>query len=73
GSEILLYLVANKVIIDEAEKKKKNIVIDRSGEFNLVARVSPRSTARGGDVITVAIDTERVHLFDKDTEKCICH
>ena len=73
GSEILLYLVANKVIIDEAEKKKKNIVIDRSGEVNLVARVSPRSTARGGDVITVAIDTERVHIFDKDTEKCICH
>ena len=73
GSEILLYLVANKVIIDEAEKKKKNIVIDRSGEVNLVARVSPRSTARGGDVITVAIDTERVHIFDKDTEQCICH
>ena len=73
GSEILLYLVANKVIIDEAEKKKKNIVIDRSGEVNLVARVSPRSTARGGDVITVAMDTERIHIFDKDTEKCICH
>ena len=64
---------AIEVIIDEAEKKKKNIVIDRSGEVNLVARVSPRSTARGGDVITVAIDTERVDIFDKDTEKCICH
>ena len=22
---------------------------------------------------TVAIDTARVHIFDKDTEKCICH
>ena len=51
----------------------KNIVIDKSGEVKLTARVSPRSTARGGDTIKVAIDTSRVHIFDKDTEKCICH
>ena len=73
GAEIYLYLVANKVVIDEAQMKKKNVVIDRSGEVKLTARVSPRSQARGGDTITIAIDTERVHLFDKDTEKCICH
>ena len=46
---------------------------DKSGEQKLVARVSPRSEARNGDPITVAIDTERMHIFDKDTEKCICH
>ncbi len=73
GAEIYLYLVANKVVVDEALMKKKNVVIDRSGEVKLTARVSPRSTARGGDTITIAIDTERVHIFDKDTEKCICH
>ncbi len=73
GAEIYLYLVANKVVVDEAVMKKKNVVIDRSGEVKLTARVSPRSTARGGDTITIAIDTERVHIFDKDTEKCICH
>lgn len=73
GAEIYLYLVANKVVIDEAQMKKKNVVIDRSGEVKLTARVSPRSTARGGDTIQIAIDTERVHIFDKDTEKCICH
>ena len=44
-----------------------------AGEQNLVARVSPRSTARSGDTIQVAFDMSRMHLFDKDTEKCIIH
>ena len=42
-------------------------------ETNLTARVSARSTARSGDIINVAIDMERVHIFDKDTERCIVH
>ena len=43
------------------------------GETNLIARVSARSTSRAGDSIKVAFDTSRVHLFDKDTERCIVH
>ena len=73
GSEILLYLIANRVVVDEELAARKNIVIDKSGEQKLTARVSPRSLARNGDTITVAIDTERMHIFDKETEKCICH
>ena len=73
GSEIFLYLIANRVVVDEALMAKKNIVIDKSGEVKLTARVSPRSTSKGGDTIRVAIDTSRIHIFDKDTEKCICH
>ncbi|MBQ7010231.1 MAG: sn-glycerol-3-phosphate ABC transporter ATP-binding protein UgpC [Clostridia bacterium] len=42
-------------------------------EQNLVARVSPRSQARAGDSIKVALEVSRMHFFDKDTEKCICH
>ena len=38
---------------------------------SLTARVSPRSTARPGDDIKVAIDPNRIHLFDKETEKAI--
>jgi multiple sugar transport system ATP-binding protein len=37
----------------------------------LVARVNPRSTAKSGDVITMALDTNRIHVFDKDTEQVI--
>ncbi|MBE6637285.1 MAG: sn-glycerol-3-phosphate ABC transporter ATP-binding protein UgpC [Ruminococcaceae bacterium] len=40
---------------------------------NLIARVSPRSTARTGDDIKLALDVTRLHLFDKDTEKCFLH
>ena len=42
-------------------------------ENSLTARVSPRSTARAGDTIKIALDTSRVHIFDKDTEKAILH
>ena len=44
-----------------------------TGDTNLVARVSPRSTARSGDKIKVALDVSRMHVFDKETEKCIVH
>ncbi len=43
------------------------------GETNLIARVSARSTSRGGDKIKVAFDMSRVHIFDKDTERCVMH
>ena len=46
------------------------IVVD---EQNLIARVSPRSTARAGDTVKVAVDISRAHIFDKNTERCICH
>ena len=42
-------------------------------ETSLTARVSARSTARAGDIINVALDMSRVHLFDKDTERYIVH
>lgn len=37
----------------------------------LTARVSPRSTARPQDIIKVAIDPNKIHVFDKETEKTI--
>ena len=43
------------------------------GETNLIARVSSRSQSRAGDTIKVAFDTSRLHIFDKDTERCIIH
>ena len=46
---------------------------DATNNKNVIARVSSRSTAKPGDKITVAIDASRIHIFDKDTEKCICH
>jgi len=42
-------------------------------EQALIARVSPRSTAQTDETIKIALDISRMHIFDKDTEKCIVH
>ena len=42
-------------------------------ETNMIARVSPRSQSRAGQKIKVAFDMSRLHIFDKDTERCIIH
>ena len=37
------------------------------------ARVAPTNTARPGDKIKIALETSKIHLFDKDTEITICN
>ena len=37
----------------------------------VTARVNPRSTAKTGDKIKMAFDLNKIHVFDKDTEKAI--
>jgi multiple sugar transport system ATP-binding protein len=41
------------------------------GEVDFTARVNPRTKARSGDVIKLALDTNKIHIFDKETEKAI--
>ena len=38
---------------------------------NMTARVDPRTAAKAGDVVKFALDVERLHIFDKETEKVI--
>ncbi len=38
---------------------------------SMTARVNPRTTARPGDEIEVVLDANKIHLFDKETEKTI--
>jgi len=40
-------------------------------EENVIARVDPRTATRAGDKVKVALDTARLHFFDKDTEETI--
>ena len=44
-----------------------------SGPSKLIARVPPRSTAKDGDVIRLAVDCTKLHLFDKETQLAICN
>ena len=39
--------------------------------MNLIARVKPDSKSQRNQTIKLAIDPEKIHLFDKDTEKTI--
>lgn len=38
-----------------------------------VARVSAHSPIRAGDQVKIGVDVGRMHIFDKDTERCIIH
>lgn len=40
-------------------------------DTNCTARVKPNTTARPGDVIKLALDLEKIHVFDKETEQVI--
>ena len=38
---------------------------------DITARVEPTSTAKTGDTIEIAFNLQKMHLFDKETEKAI--
>ena len=38
---------------------------------NMTARVDPRTTARTGDTVKFALDADKIHVFDKETEQTI--
>ena len=40
-------------------------------EANCTARVNPRTSARPGDTVKLALDLSKIHVFDKDTEHVI--
>lgn len=42
-------------------------------QFEITVRVNPRTTARPGDTIKLALDLTKLHLFDKETEQVICN
>ena len=39
--------------------------------IDLTVRVNPRTTARPGDTVQIALDVSKIHVFDKDTEQTI--
>ncbi|MBQ8356430.1 MAG: ATP-binding cassette domain-containing protein, partial [Clostridia bacterium] len=70
GAEIYLYLNSFDRTPKEGMSTGKEIDTEAT---KLIARVSSRSTSRAGDTIDVALDVSRIHIFDKDTERCIVH
>jgi hypothetical protein len=48
----------------------QNVSDPDSGHL-LTARLSPRSAARSGQPLRVAIDVERLHFFDAESDEAI--
>ncbi len=42
-----------------------------TGEKDFVARVDPRSKARVGNKLSIILDMDRMHIFDRDTEVAV--
>jgi len=42
-----------------------------TGEKDFVARVDPRSKARVGNKLSIVLDMDRMHVFDRDTEVAV--
>jgi multiple sugar transport system ATP-binding protein len=63
-------VIKAKVEVTELMGSETYLYLDCEGH-KLTARVDPASTARAGDEIEVTIDTSRIHLFDKETERTI--
>ncbi|MDK2808138.1 MAG: multiple sugar transport system ATP-binding protein [Clostridiales bacterium] len=42
-------------------------------QYEITVRVDPRTGARTGDVVKVALDTSKIHVFDKESEQVIVH
>ena len=59
-----------KVDITENMGAETYLYVNCEGH-SITARVAPTSTARVEDEIKLAIDPERIHIFDKETEKAI--
>ena len=41
--------------------------------FECAAKVNARTDARVGDKVTMAMDINKIHIFDKDTEEVIAN
>jgi multiple sugar transport system ATP-binding protein len=65
-------IVTAYVEVTELLGAETNLFLLVAGQ-NVVARVNSRSGAQVGDTIKVALDVNRMHVFDKATELTICN
>ena len=68
GSEIMVHFDIDARTVDSGDP---DAVEEAEGAANAVGRFSPRSRARIGEEIHVAVDTENMHFFDNTTRKAI--
>jgi multiple sugar transport system ATP-binding protein len=57
--------------LESDAEEAADLVVDRGSLLN--ARVDPRTTARVGDDLRLAVDPSRFHFFDADTGASLLH
>ncbi len=70
GSEIMAHFNVDAPTVDSGDPDAIEEKAGR-GQANAVGRFSPRSTARMGQEIEIAISTENMHFFDATTRQTI--
>ncbi|MGH4137297.1 ABC transporter ATP-binding protein [Clostridium sp.] len=63
-------VISVQVEVAELMGAETNIYM-KKGNTNIVARVNGSSKVKVGDTIKIAIDTSKIHVFDKETENTI--
>ncbi|MFA1625682.1 ABC transporter ATP-binding protein [Rhizobium mongolense] len=68
GSESMVHLNIDAPWVDAGDP---DAVADIGDEKAAVARFSPKSTVRAGDIARIAVDAEELHFFEPDTRTSI--
>ncbi len=68
GSEIMVHFSLDAPTVDSGDP---DAVEDASVTANTVGRFHPRSRARIGEVSNIAVSTENMHFFDRETRNAI--
>ena len=71
GAEVLLYFHLLNEKPEEAHRQFSDDAYSNVKKAQFTAKVSAATTARYGSKITVALDPEKIHVFDKETEMVI--
>ena len=71
GSEVLLYFDLLNQKPGEIERQFSDDAYSYMKKVKWTAKVDASTTTRYGQTITVALDTNRIHIFDKETEEAI--
>lgn len=68
GSEIMVHFSLDAPTVDSGDP---DAVEDTGVSANTVGRFHPRSQVRIGDTADIAVSTENMHFFDRDTRNAI--
>ncbi|CAN5272753.1 sn-glycerol-3-phosphate ABC transporter ATP-binding protein UgpC [soil metagenome] len=77
GSDVLVHFAvdAPQVVTDDTRELARDLGEDPQARGDagtvMVARFSPRTAAREGAPISIAVDTERLHVFDPETGESV--